>query len=615
MTDVARSCTAPEVVAALRATGLAAGEPVGTGGGPRWRGMGLAAGDRAFAIRRGRTDGAGRRRTGGDRRRLRRAGSGGPRAVPRPPLLLDALGAARCWDLAAVHRLLQRWAARDEPGAGVGGRARPARRRAARAAASSTCCRRWTRPGRTATRTTRCARTATCAPNGPRRRRPRPLRAARWAALALRVHAAQRAALAGLPDGRRLPRDPALPELTAWAESAADLLAVALTAGGLAAGPRRRRGADRRAGRPARRRPGRRGGATVPPRRRRPRPRAGRCRRRPAQPGSGARAARPDRDRRPRHPVVAAGAAPVGAPRRRRAARLAQGGAHRDDLRLQLAGPPRRAGRPAARRVDRQRRRRGADDRAGRAAQPAGRAAARGRGRAGPRVRARRPRADRAARARRRVRRRGVRRGDPGRRPLLPRRRPDSAATGRPRRWRCSRRCTARRPAPPARRWQGWTAPTRSPCATCGPPRRRAGPAGTCARTAGGWSACGRRRSRPSPRRVAARGRYARNAVVQGSAAELFKMWAVTVRAGLAGTGGEIVLCLHDELLLHVREADAADGERVAPGRTGAVRRDLGRGQLRCGSWSTSRWCDDGRTRRTARAKPARSRVWPASRW
>src|SRR5437763_9775600 len=50
-------------------------------------------------------------------------------------------------------------------------------------------------------------------------------------------------------------------------------------------------------------------------------------------------------------------------------------------------------------------------------------------------------------------------------------------------------------------------------------------------------------------------GRFARNAVVQGAAAELFKAWAVTVRAGLADicTGrddvGRIVLCLHDELL------------------------------------------------------------------
>ena len=47
-------------------------------------------------------------------------------------------------------------------------------------------------------------------------------------------------------------------------------------------------------------------------------------------------------------------------------------------------------------------------------------------------------------------------------------------------------------------------------------------------------------------------GRFARNAVVQGAAAELFKAWAATVRDGLAGLGGEVVLCLHDELLLHV---------------------------------------------------------------
>jgi DNA polymerase-1 len=58
------------------------------------------------------------------------------------------------------------------------------------------------------------------------------------------------------------------------------------------------------------------------------------------------------------------------------------------------------------------------------------------------------------------------------------------------------------------------------------------------------------------------RGRFARNAVVQGAAAELFKAWAATVRTGLlrvTGTG-TIVLCLHDELLLHVpaARADAA---------------------------------------------------------
>jgi DNA polymerase-1 len=55
-------------------------------------------------------------------------------------------------------------------------------------------------------------------------------------------------------------------------------------------------------------------------------------------------------------------------------------------------------------------------------------------------------------------------------------------------------------------------------------------------------------------------GRFARNAVVQGAAAELFKAWAATVRDGLRPLGGQIVLCLHDELLLHVPSgtADAA---------------------------------------------------------
>jgi DNA polymerase-1 len=55
-----------------------------------------------------------------------------------------------------------------------------------------------------------------------------------------------------------------------------------------------------------------------------------------------------------------------------------------------------------------------------------------------------------------------------------------------------------------------------------------------------------------SSAREAARGRYGRNAVVQGAAAELFKMWAVTVRARSAPLDARIVLCLHDELLVHV---------------------------------------------------------------
>jgi DNA polymerase-1 len=46
---------------------------------------------------------------------------------------------------------------------------------------------------------------------------------------------------------------------------------------------------------------------------------------------------------------------------------------------------------------------------------------------------------------------------------------------------------------------------------------------------------------------------------VQGAAAELFKAWAGTVRAGLRDLDGQIVLCLHDELLLHVPTSAAED--------------------------------------------------------
>jgi DNA polymerase-1 len=49
--------------------------------------------------------------------------------------------------------------------------------------------------------------------------------------------------------------------------------------------------------------------------------------------------------------------------------------------------------------------------------------------------------------------------------------------------------------------------------------------------------------------RAAARGRYGRNALVQGAAAEFFKTWAAVVRARIAPA--QIVLCLHDELLVH----------------------------------------------------------------
>ncbi|MGG5257571.1 DNA polymerase [Phycicoccus avicenniae] len=71
--------------------------------------------------------------------------------------------------------------------------------------------------------------------------------------------------------------------------------------------------------------------------------------------------------------------------------------------------------------------------------------------------------------------------------------------------------------------------------------------------------------SRPpgaDPQLDAARGRFARNAVIQGSAAELFKAWAATVRASVRDLGASVVLCLHDELLLHVPEEHAAEAVR-----------------------------------------------------
>ena len=61
--------------------------------------------------------------------------------------------------------------------------------------------------------------------------------------------------------------------------------------------------------------------------------------------------------------------------------------------------------------------------------------------------------------------------------------------------------------------------------------------------------------------RAAARGRYGRNAMVQGAAAEFFKVWAVTLRSRAASHESQIVLCLHDELLVH---APAEYGAAVA---------------------------------------------------
>lgn len=72
----------------------------------------------------------------------------------------------------------------------------------------------------------------------------------------------------------------------------------------------------------------------------------------------------------------------------------------------------------------------------------------------------------------------------------------------------------------------------------------------------------------------AARGRFARNAVIQGAAAELFKAWAATVRATTQHLGARIVLCLHDELLVHVpSEGARATAAALEHSLDGAARR------------------------------------------
>ena len=82
-----------------------------------------------------------------------------------------------------------------------------------------------------------------------------------------------------------------------------------------------------------------------------------------------------------------------------------------------------------------------------------------------------------------------------------------------------------------------------------------------------------------APPVAAARGRSARNAIIQGSAAELFKAWAATIRATSRDLGAEVVLCLHDEVLVHVPTDAAAEcARRVNVALDDAARRWQGTG-------------------------------------
>ena len=95
----------------------------------------------------------------------------------------------------------------------------------------------------------------------------------------------------------------------------------------------------------------------------------------------------------------------------------------------------------------------------------------------------------------------------------------------------------------------------------------KAGQVGRDLRTDGGrlirlgFAGRGEPGDRESRSRAAAQGRYGRNAMVQGAAAEFFKVWAVTVRSRAGAFDAHIVLCLHDELLVH---APSRSGDEVA---------------------------------------------------
>jgi DNA polymerase I len=97
------------------------------------------------------------------------------------------------------------------------------------------------------------------------------------------------------------------------------------------------------------------------------------------------------------------------------------------------------------------------------------------------------------------------------------------------------------------------------------------------------------------PARDAARGRFARNAVIQGAAAELFKAWAATVRATTRDLGAQIVLCLHDELLVHVPADRAEEGmDRVVQALGDSARRYTGSTEVRfvADASIVTRWSD-----------------------
>ena len=336
------------------------------------------------------------------RRGRPRSRSLGPRWVwwtareTAPTLVAAGVRPRACWDLGAVGAS----AARSRPrrrrrGLGRGARPRAARRVRGRAHPA--------RPRRRGRRRRRGTRRRPAQPRVAARRlgeRPRTTRAAgpSWRC---DCSGARRTASARCPTAARAPAPRRCPTSSRCRESMAALLVRRARARRPADRPCRARGAAHRHGRAAARaaRPRRpRRGARATSRRVGAVPRrAGR----PAQPGLRARPARARSGSTCPTPGRGGSSRTPSPPPASRRCCLAQGRAHRDDVRLVVGRARHRRRRPAARRVGRERGRRPHDG-VGRAAQPPGRAAPRRAPRGRARARARRPRADRAARAGRR---------------------------------------------------------------------------------------------------------------------------------------------------------------------------------------------------------------------
>ena len=105
-----------------------------------------------------------------------------------------------------------------------------------------------------------------------------------------------------------------------------------------------------------------------------------------------------------------------------------------------------------------------------------------------------------------------------------------------------------------------------------------------------------------------ARGRFTRNFVIQATAAEWALVLLATLRTALAGTTAELVLFVHDEVVVHCPAEQAeqvvvARCTRARPGRPAAVRRHRGAVPAR----RLSSWCIRGRQVRVGVALAVRS--------